>query len=183
MIFLNITSLIVRSLLKYIYYRLKSLPISPQSALVNDSEIRVITNDCVVDIIQEVNDKKEVFFIQIGSNDGISNDPLHVHIIQNYHWRGVLVEPVPYLFARLIENYKDYYDRLYFENVLISEIDGNTEFYYVAPGASEHINNIPKCYEQIGALSKKHIITHLGECIIPFVEMKMLPSMSIEKLI
>ena len=31
-------------------------------------------------------------FVQIGSNDGIKNDPLHRYIKKN-NWKGILVEP------------------------------------------------------------------------------------------
>lgn len=52
-------------------------------------------------------------FIQIGSNDGLANDPLREFVLSK-RWKGILVEPVPYLFDRLIDNYKGI-DGLYFE--------------------------------------------------------------------
>jgi len=45
---------------------------------------------------------EHVTFVQIGANDGIMCDPLHdVIIASKRRWRGVLVEPVPYLMYRL----------------------------------------------------------------------------------
>jgi hypothetical protein len=39
-------------------------------------------------------------FVQIGSNDGTTGDPLRTFTEAN-DWSGLLVEPVPYVFARL----------------------------------------------------------------------------------
>ena len=36
--------------------------------------------------------------IQVGSNDGLSNDPLRRFIVE-FDWRAILVEPVPELFV------------------------------------------------------------------------------------
>jgi hypothetical protein len=47
----------------------------------------------------------EIIFLQIGSNDGVSGDPLNF-FINNYNWHGVLVEPIPFLFDQLQRNYK-----------------------------------------------------------------------------
>ncbi len=41
-----------------------------------------------------------VTFVQIGANDGVWNDPIEPYL-RGEKWRGVLVEPVPYVFARL----------------------------------------------------------------------------------
>ena len=49
---------------------------------------------------------KDFFFIQVGANDGITGDDLRKYILK-YQWHGILVEPVPYVFDRLIKNYKE----------------------------------------------------------------------------
>ena len=59
--------------------------------------------------------KKDIFFIQIGSNDGIAGDPIHQYISE-HNWSGILVEPIKYVFERLLHNYTGY-PRLIFENV------------------------------------------------------------------
>src|SRR5687767_3293219 len=45
-------------------------------------------------------------FVQIGSNDGVANDPLHANV-RRHGWSGVCVEPLPHLFERLVSNYRD----------------------------------------------------------------------------
>jgi len=47
------------------------------------------------------------FFIQIGANDGIRNDPIY-HMVTNHNVRGIVMEPVPSIFKKLQDNYKEY---------------------------------------------------------------------------
>lgn len=46
----------------------------------------------------------KVNFIQIGANDGLRNDPVREFIIRD-RWQGILVEPLPAVFAMLQHNY------------------------------------------------------------------------------
>jgi len=70
-------------------------------------------------------------FVQIGSNDGVLHDPIH-QVVRACGWRGVLVEPLPDLFAQLIANYEGVPD-LAFENVAIGPEDGTTTMFRVDP--------------------------------------------------
>lgn len=72
--------------------------------------------------------KTEGNLVQIGSNDGISNDPLYKHLVQNL-WNAILVEPVPHTFEKLKINYNKYKNRIKFENSIISSSDGFEYFY------------------------------------------------------
>ena len=54
-------------------------------------------------------EEKTPFFVQIGAYDGISNDPVYPHL-KNKRWKGILIEPVPYIFNRLLESYKERFD-------------------------------------------------------------------------
>jgi len=71
-------------------------------------------------------------FIQVGANDGVYVDPLRSYV-QRFGWRGILVEPQPDVFDRLVENYRDQGDRLIFENVAIAPRDREVVLYRV-PG-------------------------------------------------
>ena len=66
-------------------------------------------------------------FVQIGANDGVAFDPMRAFVLR-HHWRGVLVEPQPAAFARLVENYRDE-PQLAFENAAIAERDGVVPFF------------------------------------------------------
>lgn len=67
--------------------------------------------------------RSEVIFVQVGANDGIRDDPVREYIVRNSKWRGLLIEPIPSLFAELKRNYKycNSNDRLVFENIAISD--------------------------------------------------------------
>lgn len=76
--------------------------------------------------------KKAVTFLQIGSNDGLTRDPIYQLISRNNGWCGLFVEPVPYLFERLKKNYSSVNNpsRLQFFNGAINE-GVNQNFYFV----------------------------------------------------
>ena len=54
-----------------------------------------------------------LFFLQIGANDGVSDDPINA-LVRKYNWSGILVEPGSEAFIDLQNNYKDYKDKLIF---------------------------------------------------------------------
>lgn len=74
-------------------------------------------------------------FIQVGANDGVYVDPLRSYV-QRFGWRGVLVEPQPDVFARLVDNYRDQADRLIFENVAIAPSQRQVVLYRVPSQAA-----------------------------------------------
>jgi FkbM family methyltransferase len=98
------------------------------------------------------------FFIQIGSNDGVTKDPLFGYIAK-FGWKGILVEPVKYLFDKLKETY-DFRDGLYFENVAIDVEDGVKALYRIKKSDTE---GDPAYYEQIGSLKRSVVEKHRGE--------------------
>jgi FkbM family methyltransferase len=76
--------------------------------------------------------KKNIRFLQIGSNDGLESDPLREFIIRD-RWSGVLVEPLPQTFQKLLKNYDSYANKadLAFENIAISDRNHVMLFYYI----------------------------------------------------
>jgi hypothetical protein len=50
-------------------------------------------------------DRPDFFFVQIGANNGVTDDPIRQFLIK-YHWHGVLVEPQPRVFQQLLKNYE-----------------------------------------------------------------------------
>jgi len=115
------------------------------------SEIELILNSFA-------KEHPNVFFVQIGSSDGVIGDPIH-HLIKRYAWSGILVEPVPYLFERLKENYAGC-PNLVFENVGISSEDGMKEFWY--PRQQDKGFAGPWWYHQLGSFSRDIILKHSG---------------------
>src|SRR5687768_9883737 len=86
----------------------------------------------ITEILDRYSQVKQVKFVQIGSNDGLGSDPLRQFIIRD-HWKGILVEPLPDTFRKLLKNYEGYEHKaeLYFENVAISDKNELKTFYYI----------------------------------------------------
>ena len=86
---------------------------------------------------------RPLVFVQVGSNDGVSNDPLH-DVVLARQWRGVLVEPVPQLFGELVENYAGRPD-LSFENAAVGDGQQKIQPMYVVeprPGDPDWVNQL-----------------------------------------
>lgn len=69
--------------------------------------------------------------VQIGANDGIQDDLCRSSIIKtkiNSH----LIEPVPYIYNKLCQNYANY-DNVQLYNFAIGKSNNNLDFFYVYP--------------------------------------------------
>lgn len=73
--------------------------------------------------------KRDLFFVEVGANDGVSNDPLYKFIVE-FGWAGILLEPVPYVFEQLEKNYAGN-SRVRLINAALSETDGKRTIYTV----------------------------------------------------
>lgn len=113
----------------------------------------------VLDLVLQdyMKQEQDIFFIQIGANDGATADPIH-KLIKKYHLRGLLVEPQPKMFKRLVENYQGE-EQLIFENSVISDRDGTTTFYAIR---EEEPKLSMWCY-QIANLDRNRILALLAD--------------------
>jgi FkbM family methyltransferase len=105
--------------------------------------------------------------VQIGSNDGETNEPLRQLLLNRSNWRALFVEPVPYLFDRLTHNYPQD-PRFLFENVAITDEKAAT-FYWVDDSAKRHFSNLPPWFDQLGSFDRGHITKHLDGILEPFI--------------
>jgi FkbM family methyltransferase len=105
----------------------------------------------------------EAFFIQIGSNDGVQQDPLREAIVRS-RWRGIMLEPVPYVFERLRNNYEMYSDRIALDNVAVGASDGLVAFYHLQQVHDYEKGGVPQTYDAIGSFEREHVLKH-GEYI------------------
>jgi FkbM family methyltransferase len=106
--------------------------------------------------------------VQIGSNNGITGDPIFHLALKKSKWKVLLVEPVRYLFEILKSNYPNN-SRFRFDNVAIN--DGSKQvFYYVNKEANKKLETLPNWYDQLGSFDKTHIIKHLDGILLPFIE-------------
>jgi FkbM family methyltransferase len=110
----------------------------------------------------------EPFFVKVGANDGITIDPLSDVLLANKNWRGLLIEPVPYLFDRLRANFQDSC-RFLLEQVAIGASASEAAFYYVDSKASQNIPSLPEWFDQLGSFNRKHIVNELNGVLEPFI--------------
>lgn len=65
-------------------------------------------------------------FVQVGANDGVHADHIHP-LVMSGKWHGVLIEPAPNPFARLLENYRGR-EGLAFVQAAVSTTEGRLPF-------------------------------------------------------
>jgi hypothetical protein len=76
-------------------------------------------------------DLTPVYFVQVGANDGILDDPIHP-FVQTQGWRGVLIEPQPNIFEVLRRSYAGS-EGLTFINAAIDHRPGRSTLYCIEP--------------------------------------------------
>ncbi len=122
------------------------------------------------------------FFVEIGANDGEQHDHLRPFILSS-EWRGIMVEPVPYVFERLRRNYAGV-ERVALENAAIATDDGTLPFYYLRDASEEERARLPAWYDGIGSFSKEGVLGHVRH--IPDVQSRLvcaeLPALTFESL-
>jgi len=69
--------------------------------------------------------KKDIFVVQIGAMDGITFDDTR-EFLDIYKWKALLIEPIPEIFEKLKENFKNV-DNYIYEQSAIVENDGPVE--------------------------------------------------------
>ena len=116
-------------------------------------------------------DKPKLNAIQVGSNDGVSNDPLRKYIAGN-QWSAILIEPVLKHFSSLKALYAEC------ENVKVLNLavspDGASlkiKFYTVSESAKKELGSLcPDWYDQLGSFQRENIEKHLDGILIPFIK-------------
>jgi FkbM family methyltransferase len=96
---------------------------------------------------------RNVFFLQVGANDGRHDDPIH-HLVRRYGWQGILLEPVPQNYDRLKANYRDV-GGLTFVNAALSRTDGSATFYQVRTA-----DHLPTWCRGLGSFRRDVIASH-----------------------
>ncbi|HVG02089.1 MAG TPA: FkbM family methyltransferase, partial [Nitrospira sp.] len=97
------------------------------------------------------------FFVEVGANDGFAFDPIYESVVK-YGWRGLLIEPLPDLFAQLRATYEGR-EGMRFENVAIADYTGQKTMMRVDPEAVE-LGRVPYWAKGIGSFF--HDINALG---------------------
>ena len=100
----------------------------------------------------------QAFFVEIGANDGDQHDHLRP-FLDGGGWRGIMVEPVPYVFARLQANYAGH-RAIILENAAIADRDGELPFYHLREAGDRAAEGLPRWYDGIGSFSREAVLNH-----------------------
>jgi FkbM family methyltransferase len=72
--------------------------------------------------------RPEVSFVQVGANDGNRADPIK-DFVKGAAWTGLMIEPVPFVFASLEQVFGSQSSRLILENCAVGPFNGRATFY------------------------------------------------------
>lgn len=105
--------------------------------------------------------------IQVGSHVGNThNDPIFGDV--NEKDAIYLVEPVPYLFNALLENYSKKLSNtsnVVFLNMAVSDFDGETDI--TIPSMRNNFTTLPRWSTQLASLNPTHIDHELPQMLLP----------------
>ena len=104
-------------------------------------------------------------FVQIGANDGVIHDPIH-QVVEACGWSGVLVEPLPVFYEKLVANYAGV-PNLEFENAAVGTTDGTATIFSVDPRPGD-----PYWVELLSSFNREVIISQ-GQ-VLPDVEHRLI---------
>lgn len=93
-------------------------------------------------------------FFQLGSNDGITGDPLYRFVLW-HRWHGVTVEPVPSTFERLSHNYR-WTKRVKSVQAAVGQVSGTRTLYVIAGRHEED----PEWVDQVASFDHEHVLRH-----------------------
>lgn len=91
--------------------------------------------------------------VQVGSNDGVQEDPIAKLINANADWQVLFIEPLPHLFKRLKADYSGSQNYC-FENVAVSERKETIILYYVSDEFKKSRKDAPFWYDQLGSFEE-----------------------------
>lgn len=99
--------------------------------------------------------------VQIGANDGMSGDPVYPLIMER-GWSGVLVEPLPMMFEKLSNTYRNM-PNIQLDNCAIANKDGIATLYRVIEDDS-----LPKYLQQVASFERSVILKQ--KRVVPNIE-------------
>src|SRR5260221_13577955 len=102
----------------------------------------------LTEFLSSLSGKTPLTFVQIGSNDGLKNDPIG-NFVKQFKWKGIMVEPFEKNFNKLKANFNNNPD-LFFEQCGITEEEGYLDFFYIENIEADE----PDWYDQVGSFDK-----------------------------
>ena len=130
----------------------------------------------VVDDFLARRGSNQLFFVQVGAHDGLHGDPIRPFVMR-HHWKGILVEPQPKIFKRLVKNYQGQ-SQLAFENAAVGPADGTASLY-----TFKESPNLPDHASMLASFDKGRLVANghgykgqIEELAVPTLTVKTLLS-------
>lgn len=120
-------------------------------------------------------------FIKVGANDGLTGDPCGDKLLRLERWVGHLIEPIPYVYARLKSIYSDS-SRFVCHHLAISDYAGKALIYYISPEAKQEIQGLPFYWDQLASFDRTHIERVFGQDIAPYILTLEVPVVTLQDL-
>jgi FkbM family methyltransferase len=116
--------------------------------------------------------------VQIGANDGFSDDPAS-EIIRDHRLRALLVEPIIPMYRKLVEFYAGF-PEVRCENCAIGREDGTMTLYTVRPDPS-----LPPYVTRLASFDRRIVLKQRGTvpAIANFIEPVQVPAMTLQSLL
>ena len=130
----------------------------------------------------------ELFFVQIGANEGDQSDALS-QSVRAHGLRGILVEPQAHAFAQLSANYADQ-PQVILEHAAIAATDGEATMFKARPAFWAR-HGFPGTASEITSLDRAHIRRHvelfggtrLAEDEAAYLESETVPALTLTSLL
>ena len=124
--------------------------------------------DMMITFLNSIKSLNKTYIIQVGSHIGnTENDFLFKNIKLNIEY--ILIEPVPYLFNKLKENYK-LYNNITFLNIAISDYNGFIDLYI--PSEKNDFTKLVSWATQLASINKDHIQHFVPECLVDKIQVE-----------
>ena len=123
---------------------------------------------------------REVCFLKIGANDGVSADPLAHILLSDTRYCGGLVEPVPQFAKQLKQAYRDT-NRFQIVEAAITDLDGEIDIYFF--DESKLSLEFPTWYRGIASLDKQHLLDHMPNQFHNAISSKSVVALSVSTLL
>jgi len=107
--------------------------------------------------------------IVVGANDGSTGDPTYPLIRSRPSCKAVLIEPVPYLFAKLKATYATM-PWCECVNVAIAGSSSTQTIYFINPEAVKTLPTLPRFFEELASFSKDRVLASLPEGFAYFLK-------------
>lgn len=75
--------------------------------------------------------KKDIYALQVGANDGFNHDPLH-KFLKSYKWQAILIEPQKYVYDNFLYKLHEKSENIITLNAAMGEDDGTQEVYKIS---------------------------------------------------